>query len=402
MFLKECDDSIKAILSKQSKLTYDYRAGRLRQSSAKTMIQQLLLAFAIFSTQVAFSQNSLLRGRIIDDSSCEPIAFASIALMGTTTGTACNDNGNFELSIPSKNLKIYVSSIGYLSKAFNADSLLAVKDVVLKMQSDEKLLDEIVITSDQAKPTEILQDALANISKNYFTRGFNIEAYSTLVNYDSSTRKRFELENILFGYYDGYKPGGQKKFKIVEKRESGTDPLKSINFKYWPSFELYNVDLITSASAKGIFNPEHWDKFKFKQQDITLYDQDTVFVIEYDLPKPTEKVTGFGISPKFYRGKVYIALNNYAIVRHTLETTSFRMDIIYKKLHGYYFPYLVKGTREQVLKIKGEKQTIVNTNTIVINNIMLTNPKLIDAKENEWESSSVKFNQAYWDAHHPR
>jgi hypothetical protein len=86
--------------------------------------------------------------------------------------------------------------------------------------------------------------------------------------------------------------------KILEKREKGVDPLKSVDYTYWPSIELYSVDLITDQTARGIFNRENWDKFKFERQDISIYDNDTVFVITYDLPRPTTKITGYGITPK--------------------------------------------------------------------------------------------------------
>ena len=364
------------------------------------MIQNLTLAFLLLSSQLAFAQSTrVLSGKVMDSGTREPISYASIAIIGTTKGTACNDAGIFELLIPQPNLKVYISSIGYISKTFDADSLLALKEVLISIPSDDKLLDEIVITSEQVKPTEILQEALNNIPRNYYTKEFNVEAYSKIEHSESSSKINYALETMMFGYYNGYKPGGTKKFKIIEKRESGVDPLKGTKYKYWPSFELYNVDLLTSPFAKGVFNAEHWNKFQFSRQEITLYDKDTVFVIEYNLPDPSEKITGFGNPPKFYKGKVYVTSNNYAIVRHTLHTTSFDMDIIYKKIDDTYFPYLVKGTREQLIKIDGEKQNVVTTNTIIISNIILKSPKPIDAKENEWDVATVKFNPTYWQTH---
>jgi hypothetical protein len=365
------------------------------------MIQNLTLGLLLLASQLAFSQTTrLLKGKIVDSGSGEPLPYASISIVGTTKGSASNDAGDFQLLIQQPNLKIHISSIGYISKAFNVDSLLALREVLLPIQTDNKLLDEIIITSEEAKPTEILQEALNNIARNYYMQDFNVEAYSKIETIESNKKNaNYTLETIMLGYYNGYKPGSTKKFKIIEKRESGADPLKGTKFKYWPSFELYNVDLLTSPFAKGVFNPEHWDKFQFTRQEIALYDKDTVFVMNYNLPNPSEKVTGFGNPPKFYKGTVYITTNNYAVVRHTLHTTAFDMDIIYKKIGDSYFPYVVKGTREQEIKVQKVKQNVVITNMIIINNIVLKSPKAVDPKENEWDVSPVKYNPNYWETY---
>ncbi len=367
----------------------------------------LHIAFSAFilCSQIAIGQdnNIHLEGRLIDEGNQKPIEYASIVVAGTSTGSACNDEGIFALSIPHKfaSYRIRISCIGYMSRSFSIDSLSKVGNLVLALSPDKTILDEITIASTISGPAEILDEALNSIPRNYCRQPFNLDLYSTITNYDSIRKSSYKLETILLGYYEGYFPNASKKFKILEKRENGIDPLESVDYTYWPSNELYSVDLITDQASRGIFNRENWDKFRFERQDISIYDDDTVFVITYDLPKPTTKITGYGITPNYYRGRIFIAHRNYAIVRHTLETSSFTYDIIYKKIDKYYFPYLIRGDRENIFKLGGKRRSFRNTNLIIVKDIRLTDIEKIDPKEDEWHVTKIKYNKTYWDLNHP-
>lgn len=334
----------------------------------------------------------------------EPIPYASIVVTGTALGTACNAKGVFELSIPHEfaHTSIRVSCIGYRSKTFSLDSIATNKDLALSLSQDSTLLDEISVVSTISSPSEILDEALNAVSRNYCQQPFNLELYSIITNHDSIRQSDYTLETILLGHYEGYYGNSRKKFKILEKRETGIDPLTPVGYTYWPSNEMYSVDLITDQAARGIFNREHWDKFQFQRQDVSVYDGDTVFVIQYELPRPSTKITGYGITPAYYRGKIFIAHRTYAIVRHTLETSSFTYDILYKKVNNYYFPYLIRGDRENTFKLHGRRQLFRNTNVIIVKNIHLTDVERIDPSEDEWDTSKIGYNRDYWDTHFPR
>jgi len=362
----------------------------------------IAIAWLLLTGDMSFAQEAtFLKCRIMEEKGLNAIPYANIVVSGTNLGTASDENGFFSLRIPVKNLTIRVSSIGYLTQSFSVDSLLKVKDPVLSLTSDVKFLDQVEIKAERSDPKEIIGAALDAIQINYSRDPFNIELYSVITNFDSIQRSHYKLESIILGYYDGYLPKAIKKFKIVEKRETGINPLASTGYAYWPSHELYSVDLITDQFSKGVFNRDNWDKFEFKQERISIYDSDTVFVISYRVPKPTTKITGYGITPKFYQGKIYIASGNYAIVRHSLETTSFTFDILYKKVGAFYFPYLIRGTRDNVFKLHGKKRDFRNFNVVTVHNIRFQNVERIDPKANEWDTDKVGFNEAYWKAYFP-
>ncbi|RKE00125.1 carboxypeptidase-like regulatory domain-containing protein [Marinifilum flexuosum] len=115
----------------------------------------------------AFSQNKLKAN--ISNGEQKAIAYASVALKGTSLGTISNLNGNFELALPSDHTKqqIVISCIGYKSQAFSVDSLLQIqkKEGIPKLYLNKHSyqLQEITVGKQ-----EILKDA-----QQIFTNAIN-------------------------------------------------------------------------------------------------------------------------------------------------------------------------------------------------------------------------------------
>ena len=65
--------------------------------------------------QSLIAQNGIIRGKIIDDESAEPMFAASAGIEGTTNGASSDFDGNFEISISSGNYNLIVSFVGYNS-----------------------------------------------------------------------------------------------------------------------------------------------------------------------------------------------------------------------------------------------------------------------------------------------
>ena len=135
-------------------------------------MKQCITIILLLLAQLGFGQKSNihLTGQLKDAINQEPIPYASIVVTGTTLGTACNPKGMFELSIPGEwaHTSIRVSCIGYISKTFSLDSIATNKDLMLFLSQDSTLLDEISIESTISSPTEILDEALNAVSKNYY------------------------------------------------------------------------------------------------------------------------------------------------------------------------------------------------------------------------------------------
>ena len=88
---------------------------------------------------LACAQQFLIRGRIIDTASGEPVIAATIAIKGSYMGAISNDEGMFQLSA-SKGKVVAISSIGYKSIELPAESFdSALTDI--RLEPDNKILE---------------------------------------------------------------------------------------------------------------------------------------------------------------------------------------------------------------------------------------------------------------------
>jgi len=105
-----------------------------------------LLAF-IISIQ-AYAQELKLRGRVIDKQTEEPISFATITVIGGKLSTHTDDNGNFNITVPSANAKVRVSYVGYQSQVLPLDGNNTTFDIAL---NPENTIEEVVIKRPKLK-----------------------------------------------------------------------------------------------------------------------------------------------------------------------------------------------------------------------------------------------------------
>ena len=333
------------------------------------------------------------------------IPFASIAISESSRGTAANENGDFVIKLESDSYskRLNISCIGYHSKSFAIDSLikLSKSDFVFFLEPEILSLNEVVIAEKKSDASEIIKNAIENVSNNYYQPPFNLELHSSILTNNPGANNEFQVESILIGFYDGYFPNSKKKFDILEVRKIGTDPLMEIRYGYWPSFEIYQADVIMNQFKSGVFNLENLKHFEFEFTEVTIYEKDTVFNIEYFAPKPSKKITGYGTIPKFYKGNIFININDFAVVKHSISTEVFSYHIIYKKFNQYYFPYYISGLRVNTFKINGVEKEFRILNNIVVNKIIIEKTASIKDNSNEHDINKVKFNKIFWDKNFP-
>jgi len=364
-------------------------------------MNKILLVCALAISVNVYSQNDfLIKGVLKEHGSGNPVPFASIGITNTTKGTAADGNGEFMIAVDNKyqKEKFKISCIGYRTNYVSIDSLKGIQHAIINLETDASLLDEVVIEEAPLNPAEIVKKAIESINENYLNTPFNMEYYSVITATDISTNKEFKLETILFGCSEGYTGSKRNIFEITQMRASGEDHLKVIDYNYWPSFEIHNADQIVSSIKAGILNAKNLDKFKSKYLGVSIFDEDTVYNIEYYAPKPTKEITGYVVAPKTYKGNIYITTNTNAIVKHEIITDQLSFSIIYKKLEGKYFPYFISGERRPKPTVMLSKIT----NAVTLRSIETKNVKIIDYKTNEFRNANlVKFDKEFWNTNYP-
>lgn len=107
------------------------------------MFKKLLLSLSvlILTGLLAFAQRTV-SGKIIDTSNGEPVPGASVLIKGTTTGTASDADGNYQIDVGDDNSTLIFSSIGYTSQ----EIIVGNKSVIdISMQVDVQALEEVVV-----------------------------------------------------------------------------------------------------------------------------------------------------------------------------------------------------------------------------------------------------------------
>jgi outer membrane receptor protein involved in Fe transport len=108
----------------------------------KSFILVWLLSLISFS---AFTQAEI-RGRVLDEQTGEPLAFASIYAPDKQTGTTSDHKGNFRLLSPLKIDSLYISLIGYKSKKIEVGEE---KFLLILLQAEILNMQEVVITANR-------------------------------------------------------------------------------------------------------------------------------------------------------------------------------------------------------------------------------------------------------------
>ena len=107
-------------------------------------VTRLFLTFALtLIASVSFAQNIKVTGQVTDAETGEPVAFANLMVVGTTTGTATDIDGNYTINAD-KNASLIFSMIGYEDITVP----VAGKSVVnVQMQPSTTFLQESVVSA---------------------------------------------------------------------------------------------------------------------------------------------------------------------------------------------------------------------------------------------------------------
>src|SRR5512133_2601226 len=89
-------------------------------------LYSLILIFSLFTLLNSFSQNThnkVIRGKITDANTGDPVSFASVSLKGTTVGTNTDNEGKFIIETNVASDIIVISFIGYQTESIKLSAL---------------------------------------------------------------------------------------------------------------------------------------------------------------------------------------------------------------------------------------------------------------------------------------
>ncbi|MFI3321017.1 MAG: TonB-dependent receptor [Rikenellaceae bacterium] len=122
-------------------------------------MKKLLLLFVLMMAQVAIAQNKefYVRGHVVDAKTDEHIAYATVAIIGTTKGGVADENGHFTIDkIQNGTYTLRASMMGYSSadKEITITNDSKMEDIVFALEQDALLVEQVVVTGSR---TELLR-----------------------------------------------------------------------------------------------------------------------------------------------------------------------------------------------------------------------------------------------------
>lgn len=229
----------------------------------KKILTHFLLAFFIGLSALAQAQVTV-SGKVTDKKDNKPVAGATVQVKNTPTlATTTDENGNFTLRVPSLNVTIEITNVGF---AMQEIKLSGRNNVAVSLEQGEKAMDDVVVVGYQSiqrrktpaaistvkgrdienmpYPTfdQMLQGRVAglnilNISgEPGATAIVNIRGSSAVTDPNAITAPLYVIDGIVFD--------------VSDQRNAGPamNPLSSIN----PN-DIESIDILKDASAAAIY-----------------------------------------------------------------------------------------------------------------------------------------------------
>src|SRR5438093_3101876 len=105
----------------------------------------------------AWAQTRIVRGRVMDSLTSQPLVYGQVAVQGATTGTSIKEDGTFTLAVPPGDVVLMFRSIGYQRKDVTVPA--GQNSVQVSLAKDYFQLEAIVVTG---QATGVERKNLAN------------------------------------------------------------------------------------------------------------------------------------------------------------------------------------------------------------------------------------------------
>ena len=98
----------------------------------------------IFACKLTSAQSRTIHGKVVSINN-SPVASASVQVKNTAIGTTTNDDGNFELAVPSKDVILLISNVGFASVEKSISS--GESNLTITLAADQNQLEGVIVTA---------------------------------------------------------------------------------------------------------------------------------------------------------------------------------------------------------------------------------------------------------------
>ncbi|MBK6833697.1 MAG: carboxypeptidase-like regulatory domain-containing protein [Bacteroidetes bacterium] len=319
------------------------------------MLKKLFLLFCVFFLFIyELEAQNLIKGKVIDASTKQSLAFVSVQEIGTINGVLSDIDGKFQITLKNNTTSnvLVFSYLGYQKKEVLL-KLVDVNNCIVELDNLGLNLAEVVVEPGVNPALRIMKQVAKNVDMNnpHKMQSFSYSSYNKMF----VTGDVAASEDSIKGFDEGNKMAMQKFFskqhlfltESVSKREflfpsfnnetvlaSRVSGFKAAPFTLlatqMQSFSFY--DTWVNVFDVNYLNPIDGvaiKKYSYTLED-TLYDKkDTVFIISFK-PKVGKNFKGL-------KGVLYINTNQFAVQNVIAEPSEANQQISVKIQQKYEF-----------------------------------------------------------------
>jgi len=327
----------------------------------------VILFFFFYSSLTSGQVFQVIKGKIINEETSSVVPFAHVTLISRGIGVVSNENGEFDLKIPTYNKldSLLISCIGY--KEYSISLSEVPKGKVLTIKLIPIFYDiaeaEIVGKETRISPKKIVKNAIAKIPENYPFRSYQMQGY-----YRDYLKFEDQYINLIEAGLIVEDPGFQvndeeSKVKIIQVRYSDSykvDPALNLTYSknqkdlYGFKFPAYGGNEFTilrahnpirnfrdfSFSFIDIFSRDFPRIHKFTLDSISYIGETPVYCIGFKYYYTDYKDPWLAIRIKYrIHGSIFIRRDNFGILKLIYSTSRSRNDAPLQKLYELVVEY---------------------------------------------------------------
>lgn len=282
-----------------------------RNHSVAGWIAFLMLSFLSLS---AWSQNeeavTVVRGKIIDEKTEKPLAFASILVLNSGVGTVSNKEGEFILKVPQslKSNEIKFSYMGYKTVKLPLSGLKTENNVISLSLETINIKDVVVRAND---PISLISRALDNVPNNYGTSPSICTAF-----YRESIMQNKHYAGVAEAVLNIYKSsysnqGSSDRIKVFKGRKSqDVKRMDTVIFKLQGGHYVAML-LDLAKNPETFLQEQYFSNFVYQPVTITTIEGRETYVIEFEQKRDIQDI--------LYNGRIYLDVNTLAFKKIEFE-----------------------------------------------------------------------------------
>lgn len=129
--------------------------------------RSLLFFLFSFLAFIAYSQTSVITGKITDDKN-NPVPAATVSAKGSAVSTTADQNGLFKINVNTRVKALVISSVGYVEQEVSIDGRT---EIDVAMVADSKSMNDVVVIGYGSVRRKDVTGAIANVTSKDFNPG---------------------------------------------------------------------------------------------------------------------------------------------------------------------------------------------------------------------------------------